>query len=754
MDREVTDEWQEETTRLTRVTAEIERQLDALGAAREAQQEELEDLRVFMFDSLHSASQSADEQIETAQLMQEHWQQSLAYGHAQDAIHRRRMLLSRPYFGRIDFQEASAAPETFYIGLQSLLGQHDEEWIYDWRTPIATLYYDGEPGPASYRLGQDEYAGQLTKKRQYQIEDGHLQSFFDSDVTIGDALLCELLGKSADGPMRSIVATIQREQNTAIRMDARVLVVQGTAGSGKTSVAMQRAAYLLYHYRGQMKADQIVMVSPHTLFANYVKNVLPELGEENVWQTTLHLYARRWLPPSMQIETSAQWFERLFQASESNRQDRLGARDWKGSQGFREAVLRFASHLRSGAMPFADIVYKGARILSAEAQLRVFLDAHEWTPLADRLDQVRAHAQAVLRKVEAQRARQWHKHLIAHNRYIGEEADLRNQAAVKAAHEVAQITGLIRGQAAFDACALYLMWYRDRELFMDTTSDTALSEKERERIRLETVLSLERGQIALDDVAGIMTLWQVLDREHIRSDIRHVIVDEAQDYTVHEWFVLSGLFPRARYTVLGDPGQAIGLPVSDLQGRIHTAFPTQEVHEVSLAKSYRSTRQIRDLARALGDVAVGEGLLRDGAPVQRRVYAGSGLSAWLADDVRSLEAQGHRSIALLTRTVADSERLYADLRKVLPLDILRTGNEAFHTGVVVLPVYLSKGLEFDAVLVVDVEAYRTDTDRSLLYVACTRALHILHLYDNQTAQTACPWWDAVDAQLFEKVTLT
>ena len=214
-------------------------------------------------------------------------------------------LLPSPYFGRIDFQEDGLDfSEQIYIGVSSFVDEDGLSFlVYDWRTPIASLYYDYSPGAASYDTPGGRIEGTMELKRQYQIHDGQIRNMFDTSVTIGDELLQQVLGKGADSQMKSIVATIQKEQNAIIRNDkSRMLIVQGAAGSGKTSAALQRVAYLLYKHRERLKADQIVLFSPNPMFNSYVSTVLPELGEENMQQTTFQEYLDYWLGSTLRLE--------------------------------------------------------------------------------------------------------------------------------------------------------------------------------------------------------------------------------------------------------------------------------------------------------------------------------------------------------------------------------------------------------------------------------------------------------------------
>lgn len=277
-------------------------------------------------------------------------------------------LLPSPYFGRIDFhEEGQKAVEQVYIGVSSFIEEDGLSFVvYDWRTPIASLYYDYPPGKAAFDTPGGRISGTMELKRQYQIRDGQLQHLFDSSVTIGDELLQQVLGKGADSQMKSIVATIQAEQNAIIRNDtSRMLIVQGAAGSGKTSAALQRVAYLLYKHRERLTADQIVLFSPNPMFNSYVSTVLPELGEENMQQVTFQEYLETWLGQDYRIEDSFDQMEYVLTAQqEEGYEARLKGVGYKASEAFLRALQGYAQWLKLEGMLFKDIRFRDRVLIS------------------------------------------------------------------------------------------------------------------------------------------------------------------------------------------------------------------------------------------------------------------------------------------------------------------------------------------------------------------------------------------------------
>ena len=274
-----------------------------------------------------------------------------------------------PYFGRICFlEEGNSTQEQIYIGISSLSDTSGEDFlIYDWRAPVSSVYYDYQPGPAKYVTPGGQVQGILEKKWQYLIRGGVLQSMFDTSLTIGDEILQQVLGKGTDKQMHNIVATIQQEQNRIIRHDhGRLLIVHGAAGSGKTSAALQRIAYLLYKYRDRLNADQIILFSPNSMFSSYVSNVLPELGEENMQQVTFQEYLDHRLSKEFQVENPYEQLEYVLTAANTpSYRSRLASIRFKASSRFFEAIGSYRQSLELSGMLFKDITFRGKPIITA-----------------------------------------------------------------------------------------------------------------------------------------------------------------------------------------------------------------------------------------------------------------------------------------------------------------------------------------------------------------------------------------------------
>ncbi|MBW7458897.1 helicase, partial [Paenibacillus sepulcri] len=346
---ETNQDWTEEQRRVDEVVEQIDTRIDLLEQETLESKSEMVEIRKNFWEDVTVNFEDTAEVAETfasmkqqAELLSE---RERTHGQASVQLRTLRKLRNSPYFGRIDFMEDGEQQEDcIYLGIASLRDRADENYlIYDWRAPISSLYYDYPPGPAEVETPSGTIHGELKVKRQFVIRDGIIVSLFDTGVTIGDELLQEVLGKQSDAQMKSIVATIQGEQNRIIRNErSRLLVVQGAAGSGKTSAALQRVAYLLYRYRGILKADQIVLFSPNPMFNSYVSTVLPELGEENMEQTTFQDYLAYRIGRAFRLENPyAQLEYALTGMDQPGYEARIEGIRFKASDGFVALMDRY-----------------------------------------------------------------------------------------------------------------------------------------------------------------------------------------------------------------------------------------------------------------------------------------------------------------------------------------------------------------------------------------------------------------------------
>lgn len=348
-------ERQEELLRIKRIMHIIGGNIEEFRQRLGEIKEDVVDIRKHFWDDVTINRDHVDDQLETyaslkqqAELLSE---RERSHRHAVQQMKKLLRLKQSPYFGRIDFREHGAASaETVYLGVGSLLDEQGEQFlIFDWRAPISSLYYDYGPGPAEYETPSGTIAGTMERKRQFIFQYGELAYLFDTGLTIGDEMLQQVLGQGADAHMKTIVATIQREQNRIIRNDGgRLLIVSGPAGSGKTSAALQRVAYLLYKYRGMLTADQVILFSPNPMFNRYISTVLPELGEENMEQTTFQQYLEHRMADQFAVEDPFEQMEYVLTAEGTPEYEaRLASIAFKSSAAFLDIVKRFKETLET-----------------------------------------------------------------------------------------------------------------------------------------------------------------------------------------------------------------------------------------------------------------------------------------------------------------------------------------------------------------------------------------------------------------------
>ncbi|MEF7440750.1 RNA polymerase recycling motor HelD [Paenibacillus lautus] len=712
-------------------------------------------------------------------------------------------LLPSPYFGRVDFlEDGMNLSEQIYIGVSSFIDEDGMNFlVYDWRTPIASLYYDHSPGEASYITPMGQISGRMELKRQYQIHNGQIRNMFDANLTIGDELLQQMLAKGADSQMKSIVSTIQREQNAIIRNDrSRLLIVQGAAGSGKTSAALQRVAYLLYKNRDSLKADQIVLFSPNPIFNSYVSSVLPELGEENMQQTTLQEYLEYWLGPSLRLEDPFDQIEYVLTAQLTpNYETRLQGIQYKASESFMKALQNYAQWLGREGMLFKGIRFRERDLITAEQMRIQFYSYDPSLSLANRVEQLQKWLLKELSLLERKELKaSWvveelsyldtelyaevfgelHKdrevfdiaeHYAVVNEiksnkrrgdegdfdFAGREEELLSQRIVKKSFKPLRQT--VRKLSFIDAHGLYVQLFGDVAAYREKTKESDVPAKWPE-ICKQTKEKLDRLELFYEDATPYLYLKELIEGVRTNTEIRHVFVDEGQDYSPFQYEYLKKLFPRARMTVLGDFGQAIFMQSTKLQGDdspLLRLYGEADTSLIRLVRSYRSTREIVEFTKELlideSDIVSFE---RSGPkPVLARFEGRERRDAQLLKDIAALKADGIDSIAIITKTAAESRQALESLQLegFEALQLITKETVTYQNGVMVVPVYLAKGIEFDAVLVYDAssEAYGRENERKLLYTACTRAMHRLYLY--ATGEWS-PFVQAVPEHLYEKTT--
>lgn len=728
--------WEFEKQRLGRVLAEIKRRLaEAMRSAGKNRREAVL-IQKSMWDNVNPTPGGDLDDLANiwqyqTDILREGRKAILSAGQ----VDRLEKMLEAPYFGRMDFREdGEAGEEKMYIGISGLVEEKTGEClVYDWRAPVSSMFYDYETGRASYACPAGRIKGDILLKRQYRIWKGNIDYMFDCSLKIDDEILQETLSKSADSRMRSIVTSIQRDQNKIIRDDThKLLVVQGPAGSGKTSIALHRIAYLLYRYRDLVLADNIVIFSPNGIFNDYISNVLPELGEENMHRTTFMEYAGKILGGSLRLMDMAEQMEYILTRKESEGYPaRIKGMEYKASAGFVKVLVKYAEFLEK-SKTFEDIIWKDTVIEKKDDIREFFIDGLKFLPPVKRLEKIRNRLVTKLDPLIKERVEELIPVLTESGEFL-DKAEIRGRCTYIAREEFGPVRETIEKMTRLEPIECY------RELFQDAGLFKRVSEGEVpehfEGISRYTRENIDARQLAYEDAAPLLFFTGLLSGISGLGHIKHVIIDEVQDYTPIQMEVFKQLFSQCGLTMLGDLNQSIN-PYMNIKeySAILDIFGGESAESINLSKSYRSTIQISGFCRQLLDGKADiEYISRDGElPQVICSDSAENLYERVVQDIGDLSAKGSKSIAVICKTAEDARKAFEKISGKIDVRLITNSDGEFHSGLpaVIIPSYLAKGLEFDAVLILCPKGgeYEDETERLLFYTCCTRALHRLNIY--------------------------
>ncbi len=589
-------------------------------------------------------------------------------------------MLDTPYFGRIDFRENR--PESkivpVYIGVHTFHDLHTRtNLIYDWRAPLASMYYDCELGPAAYSSPAGEVTGEISLKRQYRVRNSRMEYMIESSVTVHDDLLQRELSANADDKMRNIVATIQREQNRIIRDgEAQTLIIQGVAGSGKTSIALHRVAYLLYTYKDTLSSKEILIISPNKVFADYISNVLPELGEETVPETGMAEVLSGVLNNKYKYQTFFEQVAELLEKPAPGFAERIAC---KSTLEFAASLDRFILHIEQNCFCPVDL------------KIRHITIPHEYIGEQFR----RFHRMAVRERFEPMAE------------MIAEELKIKYGITTTTAERnflKQEVRGMFAGNNDLQLYKAFFEWIGKPEMF-----------------------KMRRGHtLEYSDLAPLAYLRIALDGIKPNAKVKHLLIDEMQDYSPVQYRVIQKLFP-CRKTLLGDAGQSVNPYGSSTAEMIRQAFAGSKV--MKLCKSYRSTFEITAFAQQIRPNDELEPVARHGEKPQilkfRTPEAEIDGIARLIADFRKSDC---KSLGIVCKTESQAVELCEQLNDP-DLFFLSNRSSAFAQGAIITFAHMAKGLEFDEVIIPHATAhnYLSEMDRGMLYVAATRAMHQLTL---------------------------
>ena len=601
-------------------------------------------------------------------------------------------ILAIPYFGRIDFLEKKENSKVMpiYIGIHTFYDPESRATlIHDWRAPVSSMFYDHELGEAGYRSPSGEIKGVISLKRQYRIRGGKMEFMIESALTVHDDILQKELSSNADDKMKNIVATIQREQNRIIRNeDIRTLIIQGVAGSGKTSIALHRIAYLLYTFRDSISSKDILIVSPNKVFSDYISNVLPELGEETVPETSMEQILSGVLEHKYKYQTYFGLVNELLEKPSSSLIDRIA---YKASFGFISELDKFILHIENTYFKAADVKLTKYITIPAPFIEEQYLRFNRY-PIRRRFD---AMADYMLDMLKIQYA---FTVTTAGRNLLKKEIRL-----------------MFAGNNDIQVYKDFFKWTNNPGMFKMRKGHT----------------------LEYSDLAPLAYLHLALEGSGNQPfRVKHLLIDEMQDYSPIQYKVIQKLFP-CRKTVLGDAGQSVNPYGSSTAETIQKSLTASEI--MKLCKSYRSTFEITDFAQKIHPNAELEPVARHGEKPQILQF-GSAVEelSGIMGLISTYRKSGYKSLGIICKTEQQARKM-ADMLKSYANDIsfLSSQSSAFVQGIVITSAHMAKGLEFDEVIIpqTDERNYRSEIDKSMLYVAVTRAMHRLTLTFHEARPT-------------------
>ena len=657
-----------------------------------------------------------------------------------DTLHNLARSRRQAYFAHLDFTPDGAAPETHYLGRW---GVHDSTTldvaVADWRSPIANLYYSGQVGPMDYEAPDGHVQGELTLKRMLTVDHDRLVSLFDSGVVSQDAYLQGVLGSVSSDRLKEIVTTIQAEQNLVIRHPFQEnLIVQGVAGSGKTTIALHRIAWLLYAFRDTLRPEQMMIIAPNPLFLSYISQVLPDLGVERVIQTTFPGLFQKWAgkhAPRIQLVSR---LEEQLTATPQQRQAMGEVLRRKGSLDMKKDVEAFLEGYQAELLPPSGLVFGGHVLYSPEEVRDIFLKQLRPFPLAQRIEELKKYIRKRLlyvadaMKATLDKMAQERLTRLLSSMPDGEERRARARKLLQSRDERMAEIDLRAKQYLKDFPTLF------PDLSPLAVYRLYLTRHESQAVQEATLPLLEKKRVQAEDLAALGSICKALHGlPHL--PIRHIVMDECQDFSPYQLALLREQYPAATFTLVGDLMQGIHQDegISDYAQWIGPVFGGK-VTLRQLVTSYRNTVEI--MARASLTAArhpvpgqtLAKPVLRHGTEPAMSVFAtDKERYAALRAQVNAWVDEGYHTIALIEKTRAGAEKLYKLLKNDLPVQLLREDDADYHGGLLILPASMVKGLEFDCVAVCNAgdQAFPDESFLCrLLYVIMTRPLHRLSLF--------------------------
>ena len=657
------EEFERERNYLNKTVSLIRKKISSLGQQLYDDDEKVLEFKKFIWDSHTEMDPS-----EMRSMMAESDLQVTIMQSKGNYLQKLFRIQNKPYFGMIRFKEDNEEND-IYIGITHV-EDNLEYYVHDWRSPICSMFYDYETGKASYEAPGGKIEGEITRKRQYIIENGELKNIFDNDLNISDSLLQEVLAEESSDKMKNIVNTIQEEQNKVIRnTEDKNLIVEGIAGSGKTSVALHRIAFLLYRIPN-LNSNNVVVFTPNKVFSEYISNVLPELGEDNTYSMTFYDLLCQNINEYKNIENFTDFISRYYKKNISN----FDLIKYKQSDEIINDLDNYVKDIISNIKFTKDLEFDDFIEVSIDELNNMLIHKYDRYPLFERITEIAKK--------------------ISENNYNG---NLKNAKSIE--------------KILKDGLNIKLDLKKIYEDFFNSEYSKYQD-------------SINNNMLYYEDACLFLYLKSILVGFNTNHIIKEVVIDEAQDYNKLQYLIIKKTFKTANYTILGDTNQTINpyYKYNSLE-ELTSIFDSSKF--ITLTKTYRSTYKIIEYTNKILGLTHSTAIRnKDASDILFR--KGCNKEDFIRD-INNLKSIS-KSIAIITKDDEEAEKIYNLLKDDTDI-MLIDGYSHIKRDLVVVPSYIAKGLEFDSVIVyTDEDNKYKENEKYLFYVACTRAQHNLIIY--------------------------
>lgn len=664
---------------LKEITEKLNTRIRQLEEGIEKGQKEIENMHTYYWENYTEMDEYGYENYDNQQAL---FRQADANHEKIQLKYHFEKMKDSPFFARVDFRyEDEEEAEVFYIGIGNFAETAGTmPLIYDWRAPVSSLFYDYDKGEASYEAPAGRMEGEICSKWQYKIKNGKMLYGFESDMKIDDGILQQELGSNGDVQLKNIVRTIQKEQNEIIRNTRdKILVIQGVAGSGKTSVALHRIAYLLYHDRKNLRSVNVLILSPNGVFADYISHILPELNEENIQEMSFDLFAYKELQEIVSdCEDRYHQIERQLREDDKEQEERYRTKQSAEFVGMAEGFL---AQLEDELMDFTEVEFKGMKLTEQEI-IDLFYYKFQEIPLLARMGAVQEY-------------------------FVDAWETLRGRDLSEEEKECLS--------------SRFMKMYVTRDVYK--IYNWLLEEM---GYPLLPTVQYEKRQLQYEDVFPMLYLKYRLEGGKKHKQIKHLVIDEMQDYSYLQYVILDYLF-SCKMTILGDKQQTIDTTERD----VLTFLPKilgKDIRKIVMNKSYRNTVEIAQYVNSITANTDMELFERHGKAVEERKTDKKEAIDFVINKIKEV-GEKYETIAIITMTEKEAEEFYRQLQeRGIQASYLDRDSMHFQKGVTVTTFYMAKGLEFDCVFGIS-SKWNEEKGKQGKYICATRALHELYMME-------------------------